>query len=170
MIFWDRAPAVFQIPQAYRLVGAAFCFLGSAARFSLKRCAASDLGKDKGVGGEIGRDVFFYFSLSLCSLSFFFFPFFFLLLFSPPSSYLASGFARTPTPIISFGYDRRIALFLSFLCFSFNGRFVNLSVQDVIRARISYVCFCYGIYERERTPTWHLFRANSHVLAGHVLR
>lgn len=61
MIFWDRAPAVFQIPQAYRLVGAAFCFLGSAARSSLKRCAASDLGKDKGVGGDRLGCIFFFF-------------------------------------------------------------------------------------------------------------
>lgn len=43
--FWDRAPAVFQIPQAYRLVGAAFCFLESAARFA--RCAASGSGRIK---------------------------------------------------------------------------------------------------------------------------
>ncbi|KAL6799064.1 hypothetical protein GGI42DRAFT_66967 [Trichoderma sp. SZMC 28013] len=49
--FWDRAPAVFQIPQAYRLVGAAFCFLESAAR--CERCAAYGSGRIKESEGGV---------------------------------------------------------------------------------------------------------------------
>ncbi|PKK50814.1 hypothetical protein CI102_5083 [Trichoderma harzianum] len=49
--FWDRAPAVFQIPQAYRLVGAAFCFLEPAARF--ERCAAYGSGRIKESEGGV---------------------------------------------------------------------------------------------------------------------
>lgn len=133
-----------------------FAFLGSAARFIWKRCTASDLGKDKGVGREIGRDVLFLLIL-FGSLSFFP-PFSFAYDFRHLLLVWLEVSCKTSSPFASFGYDCRMALSVSlFMFLLYLTADLLFSFQCpgyVIRARISYVCVrLFMVFTKgERTP------------------